>query len=167
MRQNTIRYIARFVVEAATPLAVGSGNKGLTIDRLVIKDANGLPFIPGTSLAGVVRHELKRGIELDTAVEKTDLKQLFGHQLTPAEIKIKAEEQGIEPEEVVTGQGSRICFSAAHLTDASGQQAIEGLQVIDYTADYFSMFKYLPERDHVRITDKGVADRNTRNNSGF
>jgi len=118
MKQNTIRYIARFVVEAATPLAVGSGNKGLTIDRLVIKDANGLPFIPGTSLAGVVRHELKRVIELDTAVEKTDLKQLFGHQLTPAEIKIKAEEQGIEPEEVVTGQGSRICFSAAHLTDA-------------------------------------------------
>ena len=98
MKQNTIRYIARFVVEAATPLAVGSGNKGLTIDRLVIKDANGLPFIPGTSLAGVVRHELKRAIVLETEAEKKatltkDLKQLFGHQLTPAEIRIKTKQE--------------------------------------------------------------------------
>ena len=152
MRQNIKRYIARFLVEAATPLAVGSGNKGLTIDRLVVKDANGLPFIPGTSLAGVVRHELN-------AAKEAGLDHLFGHQLSPAAIREKAKEDGIDLEKVVTGQGSRICFSAAHLTDAGGQDAIEGLQIIDFTDPYFSLFQNLPERDHVRITDKGVADR--------
>lgn len=43
-----IRYIARFTVEAASALGVGSGNTGLVNDRLVARDANGLPYIPGT-----------------------------------------------------------------------------------------------------------------------
>jgi CRISPR/Cas system CSM-associated protein Csm3 (group 7 of RAMP superfamily) len=54
--KHTHRYIARFQVEAETPLFVGSGDSSLMIDALVQKDVNGLPMIPGTALAGVLRH---------------------------------------------------------------------------------------------------------------
>lgn len=52
------RYIARFTVEAATPLKVGSGEQGLNIDQLIDTDIYGLPIIPGTALTGVLRHSL-------------------------------------------------------------------------------------------------------------
>jgi CRISPR/Cas system CSM-associated protein Csm3 (group 7 of RAMP superfamily) len=54
----TKKYIARFTIESETPLAVGSGEKDILLDRVVAKDANGLPYIPGTSLTGVLRHAL-------------------------------------------------------------------------------------------------------------
>ena len=53
------RYIARIVLEAETPLVVGGGNNELSTDRPVAKDANGLPYIPGTSLTGVLRQDRK------------------------------------------------------------------------------------------------------------
>lgn len=56
MGKNTHRYIARIVIEAVTPLAVGKGQKGITTDSPVATDANGLPYIPGTAVAGVFRH---------------------------------------------------------------------------------------------------------------
>lgn len=37
---NKIRYIAYFKVEANTPIAIGAGKKGITVDRLMIKDVN-------------------------------------------------------------------------------------------------------------------------------
>lgn len=58
MEENKIynrRYVARFTIEAATPIKVGTGKKGLTADEVVATDVNGLPYIPGTSLAGVLR----------------------------------------------------------------------------------------------------------------
>jgi len=50
------RYIARIIVEAETPLAVGSDNQQEDMDSPVAKDFNGLPYIPGTALAGWLRH---------------------------------------------------------------------------------------------------------------
>ena len=51
--ENTYRYrqIARVTFEITTPLAVGSGNKDITTDSVVMKDVNELPYIPGTTLA--------------------------------------------------------------------------------------------------------------------
>ena len=43
------RYLTRVVIEAATPLAVGTGNKSVLTDALVARDLNGLPYIPGSS----------------------------------------------------------------------------------------------------------------------
>lgn len=51
----THRFVARVVIEAETPMAVGSGEKDILTDALVVTDANGLPYIPGTSIAGVLR----------------------------------------------------------------------------------------------------------------
>ena len=52
----THRFLARMIIEAKTPLAVGSGDKDITTDALVATDVNGLPYIPGTAIAGVIRH---------------------------------------------------------------------------------------------------------------
>lgn len=130
MVKFTQRYVARVTIEAVTPIAVGSGKKGVVVDRLIAKDANGLPYIPGTSLAGVLRHSLPKGSWVD---------DIFG--------------SGGDK-----GKGSRLILSSAHLIGEDGKTIIEGLQNINLNNGFYSYFSRLPERDHVRITDKGVAD---------
>ena len=65
------RLLCRIVMESATPLAVGSGQKDIFTDATVARDANGLPYIPGSSIAGVIRHSLK---------SFPDLKHWMGYQ---------------------------------------------------------------------------------------
>ncbi len=52
------RTCARVIFTALTPLKIGSGNTNLVTDAMVCTDANGLPYIPGSSLAGILRHGL-------------------------------------------------------------------------------------------------------------
>lgn len=131
---TTHKYLAHLIIEADTPFAIGSGEKGFTVDRLIVRDALGLPYIPGSSLAGVLRHEL------DPMDESEEVKKLFGFQSKD------------------DGQGSRINFSSGHLIGADGKTVIEGLQDIELSSGYYSYFQKLPERDHVRINDKGAVD---------
>lgn len=51
------RYIAHIVIEAETPLKVGSNASDFLQDSPVQKDWNGLPMILGTSIAGVLRKD--------------------------------------------------------------------------------------------------------------
>jgi CRISPR/Cas system CSM-associated protein Csm3 (group 7 of RAMP superfamily) len=129
MKYN-VRYIARITVESETPISVGSGEKGLLTDRLVAKDANGLPYIPGTSLTGVLRHSLSTENFID---------DIFGSSGEK-------------------GTGSRLIVSSALLVGYDGKTVLEGLKNIDFNSSYYSFFDRLPERDHVRMTDKGAAD---------
>jgi CRISPR/Cas system CSM-associated protein Csm3 (group 7 of RAMP superfamily) len=131
-----IKFIARFKVETNTPLGIGAGRSGLLNTRLVARDANGLPYIPGSSLAGIVRHELEQDNTL-----KSQVNQLFGFQ------------------ENQTGQGSRIVFSTGQLVADNDKDVLDGLQNISFDSEYYSNFKMLPERDHVRINHKGTADK--------
>ena len=62
---HTHRYIARFKLEADTPLFVGSGQASLLKDAMVQKDSNGMPMINGTTLAGVLRHSLEKNDWID------------------------------------------------------------------------------------------------------
>ena len=57
---NKFRFLARVVIEAKSPLNIGSGNKSIKTDSLVLRDVNGLPFIPGTTIAGLLRHSLDK-----------------------------------------------------------------------------------------------------------
>lgn len=71
--QRPIYHYARLVLEATTPHGVHSGRGDATHDVLLVRDANGLPFIPATSLAGVLRH-------LYTAeYGEQEARQVFGH----------------------------------------------------------------------------------------
>lgn len=133
---NNLIYTAKFIVETATPMAIGSGEKGLTVDRLIARDANGLPYIPGTSLAGVIRHEVQDSNEY----KKEELDKFFGF------------------EDKDEGQGSRIIFSNAYLIAEDGNTVLEGIHNINFEEGFYSYFNKLPERDHVRISDKGVAE---------
>lgn len=45
-------------IELVSPAIIGSGNSD-TADLEVVKDSNGVPYIPATSFAGVLRHKIK------------------------------------------------------------------------------------------------------------
>jgi len=68
--KNQYRFLARIIVEAKSPLNIGSGNKGIKSDSLVLRDINGLPFIPGTTIAGLLRHTLGKDEETNMGSPK-------------------------------------------------------------------------------------------------
>jgi len=53
------RHIAHIIIEADTPLKVGSNASDFLQDAPIQKDFNGLPMILGTSIAGVLRKEFQ------------------------------------------------------------------------------------------------------------
>lgn len=119
------RLVARIVLEATSPLAVGSGQKDIITDSPVARDCNGLPYIPGTSLMGLIRPCLKNA------------EKFLGYQ------------------DGEQGEGSKVIISDALLVGADSK-AIDGLQDIA-NDEYLRHFEVLPVRQHVRITEKGVA----------
>lgn len=133
----THRHIARLIVEAETPLAVGTG-KGSDIltDAPVAKDVNGLPYIPATSIAGVLRHAM------GYADNKTDGNP-FGYT------------DGADNDD--SGHGSDIIFTDAVMVGKNGK-ALDGIQDIDWNDEFYRAFQDLPIRQHVRIDDKGTAE---------
>lgn len=126
----THRYMARIVMEAVTPVSVKSGKKSVMTDALVIRDVNGLPFIPGTSLAGVLRHIMGEDPKKEDS--------LFGYQ------------------DGEKGSGSRLIFSDAVMIGKEGK-AMDGLCEIDFQDEFYSHFRDLPIRQHVRIEEHGVG----------
>ena len=120
--------IARITLEATSPLAVGSGEKDIITDAPVARDVNDLPYIPGTSLMGIIRHSLKDLKERDS---------IFGYQ--------KGDK----------GEGSKVLISDALLL-GSNQKAMDGLKNIEQD-EYLKAFEVLPIRQHVRITEKGTG----------
>ena len=135
--KNTIsnRFLARIIIEAETPLSVKSGEKSVVTDAVVITDVNGLPYIPGSSIAGVLRHAWK---DLKGEDEENNL---FGFQ--------KGEK----------GVGSRIIFSEARILNSEGE-VMDGLLPPEAISSDNLLKHYvsLPIRQHVRIGHHGVAE---------
>lgn len=126
----TKRFLARIVLEATTPLALGSGEKNAMTDAAVAKDIYGLPFIPGTSIAGVLRHILGDG----------KAKSFFGFQ----------EKNG--------GKGSEIMFTEARMVGENGE-IIDGMTRFNANdSEFYSQYLSLPIRQHVRIGASGSTE---------
>jgi CRISPR/Cas system CSM-associated protein Csm3 (group 7 of RAMP superfamily) len=143
----TKRFLARIVLEAETPLSVGSGNIDIITDAPVVRDVNGLPYLPGTSISGILRH----------AIGENNAKVIFGFQETPKEKAERAKQEKKPTEKLESIDiGSKIIFTEGKMLDSKGIP-IDGLQNIDWMDGYFSKFKNLPIRQHVRIDAKGVA----------
>lgn len=142
------RYVARLTIEAETPLAVGTGEQGILCDDLVATDVNGLPFIPGSALCGVLRHALENaGWEKNKDENGYSLTEnIFGYQRQTKDKKGDTD-----------GKGSRIIISDAIMLDSSGK-ALDGMRRIDWKDKYLSRFKALPIRQHCRINHRGAAD---------
>lgn len=51
------RYYVKGTLELVSPLAIGSG-RDETTDKDIVKDARGAPFIPGSTIAGVLKADL-------------------------------------------------------------------------------------------------------------
>lgn len=79
---NKIKKYYRITFQLASPLAVSSG-EDITTDRDIVKDSRGIPYIPGSALAGMYRKLFS---------EKTE-KKYFGAKLTK-ERMISSSEKG-------------------------------------------------------------------------
>lgn len=132
----TYRHLANIILEASTPLAIGTGRKDIITDSLVATDVNGFPYIPGTSLAGVIRHTLEE------FTDKATIDQLFGFQDTKGE----------------NDKGSCFIFSEGKLIGANGD-VLDGLINVESTT-FNNAYRSLPIRQHVRINHKGTGAEN-------
>lgn len=139
-KRYTYRHIVRMTVEAATPLAVGTGKScDILTDAPVAKDVNGLPYIPATSIAGVLRHAM------GLADDQTEGNP-FGY--------ISKSNDNDD-----SGHGSDIIFTDAVMVGKNGK-ALDGIQDIDWNDEFYRAFQDLPIRQHVRIDHKGTAENN-------
>ena len=126
----------RITLELASPLAIGSGASDDVFDAPCARDANGLPTIPGTSLAGALRSLWVDQNGADSA------KDWFG-MITPGTDE---------------GTRSRLLFTWAHLHDQTNQpvEGLMGAQTIQNDAVLTKLVR-LPHRDHVRLSHRGGA----------
>lgn len=124
----THRYLARIVLEADTPLCISTGKNNANSQSPVIKDINGLPYIPSSSMAGVLRH----------AIGEENAKTVFGYQ------------------GATTTYGSKVIFTDGIMIGKDGE-VLDGIQDIDFADDFYQQFQKLPIRHHVRINHKGAG----------
>ena len=131
MSSYKTRYIANIVIEAVSPLKVGSSARDMLQDAPVQKDWNGLPMILGTSIAGVLRKEFNASFA----------NKIFGDE----------DSQSNE------AKGSRVIISNALLCNQE-MKVTESLGFIEQGEAFLRKYENLPLRDHVKIDHRGVAN---------
>lgn len=129
-------HLLKVTLEAQSAHAIHTGHGDTTHDSLVVRDANGLPTLVGSSLAGVLRHQYQQHYGLDKA------QALFGFA------------KGLE------GQNSWLNV-AWGLVHNSQNKPHEGLLNQSELQD--SLLAQLLNskpivRQRVRLTDKGVTE---------
>lgn len=127
-------YLARIVLENETPLSIAANGSDGVFDLRLVRDANGLPAIPATSITGVLRSLYGEGEN-----------ELFGFQ------------------NQTDGQSSLVQISWAQITDSKGK-ILHGLETNTQTLlnDNLLNLAYNTNntpiiRDRVSISHKGVA----------
>lgn len=82
LAENSTIYCALITIECATPMSIKGDEADLSIDTSLLRDANGFPLIPGTSIAGVLR-SIARTQQLDHLFGSTqgDEKDIHPSQL--------------------------------------------------------------------------------------
>lgn len=126
---NRLRFLARVIIEAASPLQIGSGEKNIKTDSLVLRDVNGLPFIPGTTIAGLIKHSL----------DKTLGERLLGSQKEGSPLVITEARMLNDKGKVMDG-------------------IINRNTVDNDTKEFLASYDQLPIRQHVRISHRGTAE---------
>ena len=137
--------LVRVTIELRSPLTIGGGEQDDLRDHAAVVDANGLPTLPGTSIAGVLRHALAVG-DPDT---DEGIRAMFGYQ---------------DPQRGATaadGASSRIWTSWGQVHDKEDRPfpmlAVTPAQRRALTEDL--VLKHLAEgtvRDHVSLNARGV-----------
>lgn len=127
--------LARVTLETTAPLSIASGRNDGIFDTHLVRDANGLPLLPGTALAGVLRHHVVDRLGEGAA------DRLFGHHGRGAE----------------EGHTSRVSVTHGHLHDQNNRP-VDGLRagLSPWLAPLADALP--PKRDHVRLNRRGSVD---------
>jgi CRISPR/Cas system CSM-associated protein Csm3 (group 7 of RAMP superfamily) len=142
--QYSYRFVCRFTIELTSPLTIGSGEKGLFEDQLVVLDANGLPTIPASSFMGVLRH---RWVEIqESNPDLPSASNLFGDLYVS--------------EDFSNGRRSRVELSWGMIhqqnnTPIPPMITIDEIKKDEILSDAYSN---LLTRDLVRISHRGTAE---------
>lgn len=132
---HSVYHIARFTLEAETALSISTGASDGVFDTTLVRDANGLPALPGSSVAGVLRHLFA------LAYGQESMEKCFGFQ------------------EKTDGQASKVRVSWGVLQDSHGR-AQEGIIFNRQDPLLNIALQGIQEpifRDHVKLNHRGVA----------
>lgn len=140
--------LARVTVEFETALTIGTGTGDDLVDSACVLDANGLPTLPATSIAGVLRqafaarhHDGQRGRSVPQRhAAVLDVEDLFGFQLRD------------------NGESSRVEVSWGQVHDSKNRPVPLRTASLDGQDPVLQALMAGVLRDHVRINDLGVAD---------
>ena len=83
------KHYLKITFQLDSPLCIGSGRNDIT-DQDILRDARGIPYIPGSAVAGVLREACK-GI-----MDKKSWKYYFGYSSTNTGNKVKSDDDIIE-----------------------------------------------------------------------
>lgn len=121
--------LARVTVETTAPLTITTDRGDDLVDSICVTDPNGLPTLPGTSLAGVLRH----------ATKNTD--RLFGDQKGKESFR------------------SRVHVSWAQVHDENNKPVSMAprARASEGRSDFLTFLETGVVRDHVRLNKRGVA----------
>lgn len=123
--------VAHLIIEAKTAFRFSSSSFCALQDSPIMRDFNGLPFILGTSLCGILRDNAK------THLQKTHanaLDELFGTR----------------------EKASKLIFSNALLLDEN-MQVCEFVKAKSEFSSFLQHFVALPQRQHNAMSDKGAC----------
>lgn len=123
-------YLLQITLEAVSPLRIGNGEKGIRTDAPVLRDVNGLPFIPGTTLAGLLSH----------ALDEEQKIRLMGNQKEGSRL--------IVTEAKLLGKDGRALDGLVDKDSLTPENR-----------SFLNHYASLPIRQHVRIDHRGTAEK--------
>ncbi|MBF0332965.1 MAG: hypothetical protein HQL40_04855 [Alphaproteobacteria bacterium] len=138
--------VLRLVLETTAPLSIASGRADPRFDVMLARDANGLPFLPGTALAGVLR-----GLAAATGEDDTRVEDLFGRE---------ARRAAARPTEPAGLEASRLQVSHGLIHDWRDRPVEETLASFDPNDAILALAAQVQpdRRDNVRLSHRGVVD---------
>jgi len=138
LRPGLVFDLARVTIEFTTPCLVSSGDGDGLYDAVFVADANGLPALPGETLAGVLRHALADGKNPD---EDPLCRLVFGYQQRDQ------------------GEASALRVSWAQVHGADDRPVPFRGDAAKLAADpVLALLRRGVARDHVRIGPHGAVD---------
>lgn len=130
-------HLLRITLQLESPLALGSGHATSEFDSPCALDANGLPYLPGTSLAGSLRAWLG-----------ADAEDWFGYV-----------DMGNDGEHAGKGLTSPIRLTSGHIHNARDEVQDGRVLLTEWQKDAIlgPLASTLPHREHVRLNHRGVG----------
>lgn len=134
MKQVTV---IRAVIELLSPMAISSGRSDDLRDAMIVTDASGLPMIPGTSLAGVLR------AAWGELYGEEQAQMLFGEDTN----NTKDDDQALDS-----------CVSVSHgVLHQEDDEPVMPSQLPSEMSDFVRGARSVTTRQHVRINEYGAA----------